>query len=143
MKDPSGELILALFDALDANVSYATIDTPVYTMPVEWGDRTADQYIRLAEVVWDETGPKDKKITEGTVDIYVDTFFTGKSSGTKVPMNSIANQVSQLIDQKFTLASFTMVVGRVESMEDLDYTLDPQGVVFEKLITYSFIIEEV
>ncbi len=144
MKDPSGELIAALYGALFPNVVYPTSGptVPVYTMPIEWEDRTIDQWIRIGEMRYDEVGPKDAKMTEGTVDIYVDTFFTGKSGGSKVPMNNIANQISLLIDQAFTLSSFTQTLGRVESMEDFDYELDPQGTVFRKLITYKFITEE-
>lgn len=124
-------------------MSYNSIDTPVFTMVTEWEDRTCDQYIQLAEVRYTMDGsPKDGNISEGTVDIYVDTFYAGKNEGSKEPMNSIANQVGQLIDQGFSLTSFTMTLGRISEMEDFDYELDPAGVVFRKLITYSFIIEQ-
>lgn len=143
MKDPSQELTDALYTAINGNVTYSSIATPVYTMVKEWEDRTCDQLIQLGEVRYNmDMSPKDGNISEGTVDIFVDTFFTGKNEGSKEPMNSIANQVGQLIDQALTLTSFTMVLGRVSEMEDFDYELDPQGVVFRKLITYSFIIEE-
>lgn len=143
MKDPSDELIGALETALEGNVTYSAVAIPVYTMVKEWSERTCDQYIHLSEVRYTMDGsPKDGSISEGTVDIYVDTFFTGKNEGSKKPVNSIANQIGQLIDQSFSLSSFTMVLGRVSDMEDFDYELDPQGVVFRKLITYSFIIEE-
>jgi len=143
MKDPSDQLISALYTAMNANVTYASVDVPVYTKPVEWGDRPSDQYIRIGEVRWGEVGPKDGSVCDGSIDVLVDTFFTGKSEGSKKVMNNIANQVSQLIDQSFSLADFTQVMGRVSAMEDLDYDLDDQGTAFEKLITYSFITEEV
>jgi hypothetical protein len=142
MKDPSDELLDALYTALNTNVSYGGVDVPVYTRVISWEDRPSDQYIQISEVRMIENGPKDAKITEGTVDIFVDTFFTGKDEGSKVPMNSISNSSTLLIDTTFSLSSFTQVLGRVESLEDFDYELDPQGAVFRKLITYSFIIEE-
>ena len=143
MKDPSQELLDALYTALNGNVSHASIATPVYTRVKEWEDRTCDQYIHMAEVRYTMDGsPKDGDLSEGTVDIFVDTFYTGKNEGSKEPMNSIANQIGQLIDQGFSLTSFTQVLGRISEMEDFDYELDPQGVVFRKLITYSFIIEQ-
>lgn len=142
MKDPSDEILDALYTALNTNVSYGGVDVPVYTRVISWEDRPSDQYIQISEVRMIENGPKDAKITEGTVDIFVDTFFTGKNAGTKDAMNSISNASTQLIDSTFSLSSFTQVLGRVESLEDFDYELDPQGAVFRKLITYSFIIEE-
>jgi hypothetical protein len=143
MKDPSDELISALFTAINGNVSYGGNTIPVYTFPVEWEDRTFDQYIRIAEVRWGDASPKDSNICDGTIDILVDTFFTGKNEGSKKVMNSIANDMSVLIHQTFSLASFTQVQGRVMGMDDFDYELDPQGVVFRKLVTYQFITEEV
>lgn len=142
MKDPSDELLDALYTALNGNVTYSGSAVPVYTRVVSWEDLTVERYIRVGEVRMDEDGPKDANITKGTVDIFVDTFFTGKDEGSKVPMNAISNSSTQLIDQIFTLVNFTQVLGRVESLEDFDYKLDPQGAVFRKLITYSFIIEE-
>lgn len=142
MKDPSDELISALYTALNANVTYGGNTIPVYVIPVEWGDQTVEQYIRIAEVRWGDLSPKDSNICDGTIDIYVDTYFTGKNEGSKKPMNSIANDASVLIHQTFTLASFTQIQGRVLDMEDFDYELDPQGTVFRKLITYQFITQE-
>jgi len=142
MKDPSDELISALYTALNGNVTYGGAAVPVYVVPVEWDDLTVERYIRIAEVRWGDASPKDSNICDGTIDIYVDTFFTGKNAGSKKPMNSIANDASVLIHQTFSLTSFTQVLGRVESMEDFDYELDPQGLVFRKLITYQFITEE-
>jgi len=143
MKDPSDELIGALYTALNGNVTYDSTSIPIYTMVVSWEDRPADQYVQLGEVKYNmNMSPKDANISEGTVEIYVDTFFIGKNVGSKVPMNDIANTIGGLIDQAFTLTSFTMTLGRVEFMEEFDYELDPSGTVFRKLITYSFIIEE-
>jgi hypothetical protein len=142
MKDPSDEILDALYTALNGNVSYSGTTVPVYTRVISWEDRPSDQYIRIGEVRMDEDGPKDAFISVGTIDIFIDTFFTGKDEGSKVPMNAISNSSTQLIDQTFTLVSFTQVIGRVESIEDFDYELDPQGAVFRKLITYSFTIEE-
>ena len=143
MKDPSGELIDELYDALNGNITYLSVAVPVYTRVIEWGDRSVDRYIHMAEVKWVEMGAKDNNMCEGTVEIFVDTFFTGKNEGSKVPMNSISNSIMQLIDQSFTLTSFIQTLGRVESAEDFDYELDDQGVVFRKLIIYKFITEEV
>ncbi len=142
MKDPSDELISALYTALNGNVTYGAVAVPVYIVPVEWGDLTVERYIRIAEVRWGDLSPKDSNICDGTIDIYVDTFFTGKNAGTKEIMNSISNDLSVLIHQTFSLSSFTQVQGRVMDMEDFDYELDPQGYVFRKLITYQFITEE-
>lgn len=143
MKDPAHELILALYTALNGNVTYSATAIPIYSLPVSWEDRPADQYVRIGEVKYDMDGsPKDGNISEGTVEIWVETFFIGKDVGSKVPMNDIANTIGGLIDQSFTLTSFTQVLGRISGMEELDYELDPAGVVFQKLITYSFIIEQ-
>lgn len=143
MKDPSHELLGALYTALNGNVTYNSITIPIYSMVESQEDLTADQYIQLGGVSYNmDMSPKDGNISEGTVDIYVDTFFIGKGIGSNVPKNNIANQVGQLIDQSFSLSSFTQVLGRVSGMEDFDHELDPAGTVFRKLITYSFIIEE-
>lgn len=142
MKDPSNVILQALYTALNGNVSYGGNAIPVYSRIIEWGDRTVDQMIQLAEVRLGEDGAKDTYISRGTVDIYVDTFFTGKNEGSWVPVNAISSSISQLIDTTFTLSGFTQPVGRVESIEAFDYILDDQGVVFRKLITYQFIIQE-
>jgi hypothetical protein len=142
MKDPSDVLITAIYEALNGNVSYDSVNTPVYTRIIAWEDRPADQFIQIGAVSFTEDGPKDSNITDGTVDIYVDTFFTGKNEGSKKPMNNITNQVTQLIDQVFTLSGFTQILGRIGDVEGFDYELDPQGAVFRKLITYQFIISE-
>lgn len=142
MRDPSGDIVQAIYDAINGNVTYNSVTIPVYVVPVAWEDRTCDQYIRIAEVRFTEDGAKDLPVAKGSIDLYVTTFFTGKNEGSKVPMNSISNQVTQLIDQVFSLTnpSNIQVSGRISDIEDLDYNLDPQGVVFEKLITHEFII---
>ncbi len=145
MKDPSDVLLTALYAAINTNVTYDSVVVPVYTRVISWEDRPSDEFIQINEVRWGESGPKDAFICDGTVDIFVDTFFTGKDEGSKKPMNSISNQVTLLIgarNQTLTLSGFTQVQGRIESMEDFDYELDPQGAVFRKLITYKFIIEQ-
>lgn len=142
MKDPSDVLLTALYTAIGTNVSYASVVIPAYTRVIEWGDRPCDQYIRIGEVKFISDGPKDRYMSDGTVEIFIDTFFEGKNEGSKKAMNSISNQVAQLIDQAFTLSGFNQTRGRIQSMEDFDYELDPQGAVFQKLITYEFLIEE-
>jgi len=142
MKDPSDELIQALYDALSGNVSYGGSTIGVYTRVIEWDDLPSEEVIRIAEVRYDETGPKDATITSGTVDIYVDTYFTGKNEGSKKPMNAISNSVMGLIDQALDMTNFTMIRGRVAGAEGFDYELDPQGAVFRKLITFEYDIQE-
>ena len=142
MKDPSHVILGALYTALNTNVSYGGSVIPVYTRIIEWEDRDVDQMIQLSEVRLDEDGPKDAYLSKGTVDIYIDTFFTGKNEGSWVPVNSISTSLTQLIDTTFSLSGFTQPLGRVESIEAFEYTLDEQGAVFRKLITYQFIIEE-
>lgn len=142
MKDPSHEILQALYDALNGNVSYNTQTIPVYTRIIEWEDRSGDQMIQLSEVTLEEDGAKDTYISKGTVDIYIDTFYEGKNEGSWIPVNAIANSLTQLIEGVQTLTNFTQVLGRVMSIESFDYELDPAGSVFRKLITYQFIIQE-
>lgn len=142
MKDPTDVLITALHGALDGNVSYDGNTIPVYTRVIEWGDRTEDQFIQITDVTLDEDGPKDAFISEGDVQVYVDTFFEGKNAGSWTPAGAISTAITQLIDQIFTLAGFTQILGRVSRIESPDYTMDDGGAVFRKVITYQFIIEE-
>lgn len=142
MKDPSDELITAIYTALNTNVSYGGKTIGVYTRMIEYEDLGADQYIRIDEIRFSENGPKDANISEGSLDLYIETFFTGKNEGSKKPVNNISNQVTQLIDQALDMTNFTMIVGRVSELQDLTYDLDPQGVLISKLITFSFTIQE-
>jgi len=142
MKDPTSELIQEVYDALSGNVTYSGNTVPVYDRVIEYEDLTLDYYIRLGEASMTEDGSKDKTITRGTLEVYVITFFTGKNEGTKDVKNSISNQIGQLIDQSFSLTNFTQILGRVSDITDLDYELDPQGIMFGKLITYEYIIQE-
>jgi len=142
MKDPSGELLTGLYGLLNGNVTYNSETIPVYTRVVEYEDLTAEHYIQIGQVSLDEDGPKDGYASRGQVEIYVDTFFTGRGEGSQVPMNNISSQVGQLLDVPLDLTSFEVVVGRVSNMDSFEYELDDQGTVFRKLITYSFLIEE-
>jgi len=142
MNDPTNEIINALHDAMDGIVTYGSVAIPVYTRVIEWGDRTCDQFIQIAEVSLVEDGTKDAYTTRGSVNIYVDTFFSGKNKGSWIPANSIATAITGLIDTKFSLSGFTMVKGRVSNIESYDYDLDDGGAVFRKLIAYDFITHE-
>lgn len=142
MKDPTNEIINALHDAISGNVSYGGSAVPVYTRVIEWSDLTVQRFIEIADAVLVEDGPKDAYISRGTVTIYVTTFFTGKNSGSWVPVNAIVNSVTQLIDTTYSLSNFTQTLGRIEGIEAFEYELDDGGAVFRKAITYQFIIEE-
>ena len=142
MKDPTNEIINALHDAISGNVTYNSKNIPVYTRVIEWGDRTVDQFIQIAEASLIEDGPKDAYLSRGTVSIYVDTFFEGKNAGSWLPANSISTAITQLIDTIFSLSGFIQILGEVAAIESFDYDLDDGGAVFRKLITYGFIIEE-
>ena len=142
MKDPTNEIVSALYDALSGNVSYSGNIIPVYTRVIEWGDRTEDQFIEIMGPVLDEDGPKDGYISDGEVPVNVYDFFEGKNEGSWVRANAIASSITQLIDTKFSLTGFTQILGRVSRIESPDYTLDDGGAVFQKIITYKFKIEE-
>ena len=142
MKDPTNVIIAALHGALDGNVSYGGNTIPVYTRVIEWEDRTEDQYIEIAEPALDEDGAKDTYISDGIVLVNVFDFFEGKNEGSWVRANSISTSITQLIDQTFSLSGFTQVLGRVARIESPDYTLDDGGAVYQKIITYQFIIQE-
>jgi len=142
MKDPTNVIIAALHGALDGNVSYGGNTIPVYTRVIEWGDRDYDQYIEIAEPSLDEDGPKDAYISDGTVTINVFDFFEGKNEGSWTRANAISSSITQLIDTTFSLSGFTQILGRVSGIESPDYTLDDGGAVYQKIITYQFIIEE-
>jgi predicted type IV restriction endonuclease len=143
MKDPTDKLMTALYSALNGNVSYGGSSIPVYTRVIDWSDRTCDQYIQIADVLLDEDGTKDAYISNGDVSIIVDTFFTGKKEGSWTPANSIASSITELIDDVIlTLSGFTQILARISRIESPDYTLDDGGIVMQKLITYSFIIQE-
>ena len=142
MKDPTNEIINALHDALSGNVTYGGNTIPVYTRVIEWDDRTHDQYIEITEPALDEDGAKDTYISDGTVQVNVFDFFEGKNEGSWLRANAISSSITQLIDQTFSLTGFTQVMGRVASIESPDYTLDDGGAVYQKIITYQFIIEE-
>lgn len=142
MKDPTNEIIKALFTALSGNVSYGGNTIPVYTKVIEWEDRTYDQYIEITEAALDEDGAKDVTISDGEVLVNVYDFFEGKAEGSWLRANSIASSITQLIDTTFSLTGFTQILGRVARIESPDYTLDDGGSVYQKIITYQFIIEE-
>ena len=137
-----GVIIAALHGALDGNVSYGGNTIPVYTRVIEWEDRDYDQYIEISGASLDEDGAKDTYVSYGEVTVNVFDFFEGKNEGSWIRANAICSSITQLIDQGFTLSGFTQVMGRVARIESPDYTLDDGGAVFQKIITYQFIIEE-
>ena len=142
MKDPSYELMGALYTALNTKVTYGSDTIPVNTMMVEWGERDGDYMIQPGDPSMSQNNSKDSNINEGTVEVYVDTFFSSKKQGTQVPVNAISSSVCQLIDQTLSLTNFTMILGKVDSVELMPYELDSQGVVFRKIIIYKFIIQQ-
>lgn len=142
MKDPSDSLLTKIYTALNGLVTYNAVTIPVYTVPVNDDDRTADHYIRIDTLRLIEDGAKDRFISEGTVDIYIYSFFTGRGIGSKLPVDTISSSVAQLLDTTFVMTGYNQIVGRVEAIESFDYELDPAGFVFTKLITYAFKIEQ-
>jgi len=143
MKDPTSELIQEVYDALSGNVTYGGNAVAVYDRVVEYEDLSYPHFIRIGEASMVEDGSKDKTITKGTLEIFIYTFFTGKNEGTKDIKNSLSNQVCQLVDQAFSLTNFTQILGRIAEIIDTDYELDPQGVMFGKLIMYEYNIQEI
>jgi len=147
MKDPTHVLVQALYNELNGNVSYSGSTIPVYTRIVEWDDLVNSStlfaaVIQLAGIRMTEIGPKDRYMVEGSGEIYVDTYFTGKDEGSQVPVNAISSSICQLIDKEMTLSGYSHTVGRIQDLELLEYDLDDGGAMFRKTITYQFIIEE-
>lgn len=143
MRDPTNDIIKALFDALDDQVYYDGAYVPVYTRVVSWDDLPQERYIQIVSAELDQDGPKDSHISRGTVEVSIFDFYIGKNAGGWSLINSFASSVTQRIDQKFTGYTYhTQVMGRVLSIDSPAYELDDGGVVYQKLITYEFIMQE-
>lgn len=106
MKDPTTEILLAFYTALNGNLSYNGDDYPVYTVPPKGGYN----YVLLDDVELLDDMAKDYFDSEGSILIDIVTE-DAQDAGTILAANDIANDLLLLvIKQNLSMSNFTFSV---------------------------------
>ena len=139
MKDSTTELYAAVYSMLNGNLSYGGSDYPVYSSVPKSANYN---YVVLADVTFNEDGAQDTYISDCTmlIDIVTGGF---KNRGTKKPMNSISNQILQLlVGQNISMTNFTISVHphliNANEIEEITEV----SIIYRKLLRLRFTVQQ-
>jgi hypothetical protein len=143
MKDPSGLIRTWLFGVLNGQVSYLTVNVPVYSFAPK---DAAMPYILLAgqsASSENDESTKDCWITRQSFSIEIYSSHTGNDAS-YVPINTIADTVIQKVRTRTapTISGYTVISVVLDSMitDMMDFETKIVGI---KILNFTMIIEEV
>ena len=96
MKDPTTEILLAFYTALNGNLSFGGNNYPVYTVAPK---TTEYNYVLLDDVTLIDDMAKDFFDSEGTILIDIVTT-NAPDGGSLIPVNDISNDLLLLVIKK-------------------------------------------
>jgi hypothetical protein len=137
MKDPSDQIISAFYAALNGQLSYGSVNWPVYTSSPSGTD-----YVLIGDLDLVDASAKIERLHEGTITVEIVNGGNNKTFSRK-KVNDIADDILGKIAYVYlSMTGFAMVVAPyVESMNTYEETNDTE-IVVRKLITFRFIVQQ-
>ena len=134
MKDPSAEILLAFYTALNGNLTYNAVNYPVYTVPPKGGYN----YVLLDDVELLDDSAKDYFDLEGSILIDIVTE-NAQDAGSTVAANDIANDLLLLVTKKpLSMTNFTLAVTPFLDLQNFLKEQTETALIVRKLIRLKF-----
>lgn len=140
MKDPDFQLQKAYYTALNGNITYSGKDIPIYDrIPRGAGEA----WIQIGDFISTRQESKDGYSTERMVSLTCHTRL--RSGGGKKKVNSISNQVLQLIIDQPLIDTSGQFEFHEQTLETSSNTEDSQAdrVIFQKVLIIKNYVEQI
>lgn len=139
MKDPTTEILLAFYTALNGNLSYNAVDYPVYTVAPKSDEYN---YVLLDDVELVDDMAKDYFDNEGSILIDIVTSDSA-DGGSLIPANDISNDLLLLVTkQALSMTNFKFAVTPFLDLTNFLKEQTETALIIRKLIRLKFWITQ-